>query len=564
MNWINVAFQTIGGLGVFLFGMHIMSDGLKMAASNRVRNILSHLTKNRLIALLIGLGVTALIQSSSASTVMTIGFVNAGLLSLKQAVSVNLGANIGTTFTAWLISIIGKFKISTYAFPAIGIGFYLRTFSKKQRFVELGMILLGFGFLFLGLDIMKDAFGPIKNSQFVMNMFTQFSTNPLLGVLVGTVFTMILQSSSATIAIVQLLAFQGVISFEASLPLILGDNIGTTITAELASIRTSLDARRAARANTLFNIFGVCIILPFVWVGLYGRFVEFVFPGEITRTNVMAHIAVAHSAFNIINATIFVIFINVLIKSADALVIKKKGEMEMAPQLLHEQLLATPAIAMEQVIKEIIRMAKLARRGVEYADRGFFENNEVFLKKAWEIENALDEFQHVITGYLVRISEKHLATRESNEYPVLLHTVNDLEKIGDYSDNIVKHAYHKIKDNLVFDGSGVAYITSMFEKVYEMFDIVIDALVSRNSRKAREAIGIEDEIDFMKIECRKEGVERLKVNTGNAETEIIIIDLARNIEKMADHLLNIAEAVSKELQWGRKALFKQETVSSEQ
>jgi phosphate:Na+ symporter len=517
-----------------------------------VRNILSHLTKNRVIALLIGLGITALIQSSSASTVMTIGFVNAGLLSLKQAVSVNLGANIGTTFTAWLIAIIGKFKISTYALPAIGIGFYLRTSSNKRRFNEIGTILLGFGLLFLGLDIMKDAFGSLKESDVVVDMFTQFSTNPLLGVLVGTIFTMILQSSSATIAIVQLLAFQGVISFDAALPLILGDNIGTTITAELASIGTSPNAKRAARANTLFNVIGVCIILPFVWVGLYGKFVEFLFPGEITQTNIMAHIAVAHSAFNVINATIFMVFINALLRAADMLVVKKKGLTEMTPQLLQEQLLPTPALAMEQVIKEIIRMAKLARKGVQYAQKGFNDSNEVLLKKAWEIENALDDFQHSITAYLVRISEQHLVTRESNEYPVLLHTVNDLEKIGDYSDNIVIHANHKIKGNFVIDENAATHVARMFDKVYEMFDIVISALESRDSVVAREAIGIEDELDFMKIECRKEGVERLKVNTGNAETEIIIMDLARNIEKMGDHLLNIAEAVGNELQWSRK------------
>lgn len=552
MDWLYIVFQTVGGLGVFLFGMSIMSDGLKMAASDRVRNILSHLTKNRLLALMIGLGVTALIQSSSASTVMTIGFVNAGLLNLKQAVSVNLGANIGTTFTAWLIAIIGKFKISTYALPAIGIGFYLKTFSKRQRFIEIGMILLGFGLLFLGLDIMKDAFGPIKESPIIMEMFTKFSTNPLLGVLVGTIFTIILQSSSATIAIVQLLAFQGVISFDAALPLILGDNIGTTITAELASIGTNLESRRAARANTLFNVFGVCIILPFVWLGLYGRFVQFLFPGEIGSTNIMAHIAVAHSAFNIINAGIFVIGIDLLLKAASALVIKGKRAAQMTPELLQEHLLSTPAIAMEQVVKEIIRMAKLARKGVEYSQRGFFESNETLLQKATQIEHATDEFQHAITGYLVRISEKHLATRESNEYPVLLHTVNDLEKIGDYSENIVKHAHHKIRDNLVFDEIGSAEITAMFQKVYEMFDIVTSALEARNSRKAREALGIEDEIDFMKIECRRESVARLKVCTGNAETEVILMDLARNIEKMGDHLLNIAEAVGKELQWGRK------------
>ena len=244
-----------------------------------------------------GTGVTALIQSSSATTVMTVGLVNAGLLTLKQAVSVVLGANIGTTFTAWLVSVIGKFKISFYALPAIGVGFFMMMFSKRRRLKEIGEIVFGFGVLFLGLEIMKDAFSPLKKSKQIIDIFAYFSKNPLMGVLVGTFFTVILQSSSATIAVVQLLAFNGVISFDSALPLILGDNIGTTITAQLGTIGTNVNAKRTAHAHTLFNVIGVSIMLPFVWSGLYGRLVDFVFPGAITKTNIMAHLAVAHSLF---------------------------------------------------------------------------------------------------------------------------------------------------------------------------------------------------------------------------------------------------------------------------
>jgi phosphate:Na+ symporter len=552
MNWLTIIFQTIGGLGLFLYGMHKMSDGLKMIASDRIRTILSHLTKHRFIALLIGLGVTALIQSSSATTVLTVGFVNAGLLNIKQAVSVILGTNIGTTFTAWLIALIGKFQISTYALPAIGIGFYLRTFSSKKRFLEIGEIILGLGMLFLGLDLMKDAFAPIKDSQIIIDMFTNFSTNPILGVAVGTIFTMLLQSSSATIAIVQLLAFQGVISFDAAIPLILGDNIGTTITAWLASIGTSLNARRAARAHTIFNVLGVIIILPLVWIGLYGKFIEFIFPGEISSTNIMVHIAVAHSAFNIINALIFTVFINYLIKAACFLVRDSKKDSEMTPQLLEENLLASPALAMELVIKELTRMARLAKITVSTVQKGLFDENERLLQKAGKNEKALDEFQQAITQYLIRISEKHLATRESSEYPVLLHSVNDLEKIGDYSNNIIGYAHIKIKNRLTFNPEGVAQINEMFDKLYRMFDIIINSLKERDSETTPEAISIEDQIDDMKLQVRQNQIMRLKANIGKPESEIMIMDLATNLEKMGDHLVSIAKAVGKDLQWRKK------------
>jgi phosphate:Na+ symporter len=552
MNWVEIPFQTIGGLGLFLYGMHIMSDGLKMVASNRIRNILSHLTKNRIIALLVGAGVTALIQSSSATTVLTVGFVNAGLLTFKQAISVILGANIGTTFTAWLVSIIGKFSIATYALPCIGIGFYMRTFIKRQRVKEIGEILLGFGLIFFGLSIMKDAFGPIKESQRVVDLFAQFSTNPLLGILVGTIFTMILQSSSATIAIVQLLAFNGVIGLDAAIPLILGDNIGTTITAELASIGTSVNAKRTARAHTLFNVLGVCVILPFVWTGLYGDFIRFIFPGSVTTGNIMAHIAVSHSAFNVINALFFTVFIDMLLKVANALVFEKKEKSRLTPQFLEEHLLENPTIAMEQVIKELIRMAELAKETVQDVEKGFFDNDEKLLNKAEESEQALDEFQKSITQYLIRISEKHMDTRGSKEYPILLHSVNDLEKIGDYSKNIVTYAHIRKKEKLVFSDDGVRHIQEMFKKLYELFENVIASLKNRDNTAAESAIDTEDQIDIMKAKCREDHIARLSSGSFKPEAEMMIMDMATNIEKMGDHLISIAKAVLKDLQWGSR------------
>lgn len=551
MDWLSVLFQTIGGLGLFLYGMQKMSDGLKMVASDRIRNILAHLTSNRVIALLVGTGVTALVQSSSATTVMTVGFVNAGLMTLQQAVSVILGANIGTTFTAWLVSIIGKFKIANYALPVIGTGFFMLGFAKKRRIKEWGYIVFGFGLIFFGLDILKDAFSPIKKSEFVINMFANFSSNPILGILVGTVFTMILQSSSATIAIVQVLAFNGVISFEAAIPLILGDNIGTTITAQIASIGTNLNARRTARAHMLFNGLGVLLLLPIVWPGYYGSFIEAIFPGEITKTNIMAHIAVSHSVFNILNAIFFTIFINFLVKASKSLTKDKKGKIDRQPQYLEENLLDNPVLAMEQVIKELSQMISVAEDTVKNAQKGFFTKNEKLLNEADEGEEALDEFQRAITLYLVKISEKDLNTRESMEYPILLHSVNDLEKIGDYSKNIVSYAHRMIKTKLKMETTSKNHINDMFEKLYMLFGHVSNALKNRSVAEAQKAIKIEDELDAMKSSCRKRYIKRLNQNIGKPEMEMLVMDLASNIEKMGDHLISIAKAVIKDLQWDK-------------
>jgi phosphate:Na+ symporter len=428
----------------------------------------------------------------------------------------------------------------------------MSNFSKKRSVIEIGQIVLGFGLIFFGLDIMKDAFGPVKKSEATAALLASFSRNPLLGVFVGTVITMIFQSSSATIAIVQLLAFNGVISFDAAIPLILGDNIGTTITAQLASIGTNLNSRRAARAHALFNIAGVCIILPFVWLGLYGNFIEYILPGEITSTNIMVHIAVAHCAFNVINAIIFTLAVNYLLKAAISLTKEKKEESEKAPKYLQEHLIRNPSIALDQVIKELIRMAEIAKRTVENAQKGFFNNDEKLLNKALEDEEILDDFQQAITQYLVKISEKNLFTRESKEYPILLHSVNDLEKVGDYAQNVVNYARIKSKKRLVLHEDGIRDINAMFDKLYELFDCVIVSLKTGDHEMAMKAIAVEDEIDDMKAKYRESHISRMMRNQVHAEAGTMTMDLAINVEKMGDHLISIAKAVIKDLQWGEK------------
>ena len=274
-------FSLIGGLGFFFYGMQIMSEGLKNIAGEKLKNILHMATKISIIGVLVGAAVTCLIQSSSATTVMVVGFVNAGLLQLKQAICVVMGANIGTTFTAWLVSSMGVFKVTNYALPAVGLGFAIMKLGRTKKTRFFGQTLMGFGFLFIGLSFMKEGFAPLKNSPRMQEIFVSLSDNPILGVLVGVVFTVILQSSSATIAIVQVLAFNGLITIEAAIPIILGDNIGTTITAQLAAIGTNLNARRAAMSHTIFNVIGNYLYAFFRLYGMVFKVASFYY----SRTN---------------------------------------------------------------------------------------------------------------------------------------------------------------------------------------------------------------------------------------------------------------------------------------
>ena len=403
----NLLFGLIGGLGFFFFGMQIMSEGLKNIAGDRLKKILHMATKIPIIGILVGAAVTCLIQSSSATTVMVVGFVNAGLLALKQAISVVIGANIGTTFTAWLVSSMSVFKVSQYALPTVGIGFALSKLGVTRKARYFGQTLMGFGLLFLGLSFLKDAFGPLKDSQHVRDIFVTLSDNPMLGVLVGIVFTVVLQSSSATIAIVQVLAFNGLISFPAAIPIILGDNIGTTITAQLAAIGTNLTARRAAMSHTLFNVIGTSYMMVFVYTGLFVKAISFIIPGEITAKNVMFYIAVSHSTFNIANALVFLPFIGWLERASIWLVPKKKGAIEMGTQYLEKHLLDTPPIAIEQARKEAVRMLTLSVQSISNAAESFFKNDAKTLKSIPNLEQAVDTLQSEITQYLIELSQKN-------------------------------------------------------------------------------------------------------------------------------------------------------------
>ena len=541
--------SVIGGLGLFFFGMQIMSEGLKNIAGDRLKSILAMVTKVPLVGILVGAGVTCLIQSSSATTVMVVGFVNAGLLVLKQAISVIIGANIGTTFTAWLVASMSVFKVTQYALPVVGIGFGLHALGRTKKVRFWGQVLMGFGLLFMGLGYLKDAFGPLQESQHVKDIFARFGENPLLGVLVGMLVTMLLQSSSATIAIVQIMAFNGIISFPAAVTLMLGGDIGTTITAQLAAINTNLEAKRAAMSHTLFNLIGVSFIMIFVYPGWFTSFVNFIIPGKMTTQNIMIYIAVANSLFKGINAMLFLPFIGLLEKACIFLVPKKKGMIEMGPQYLEKHLLNTPPIAMEQARRETVRMMGLSSQAVTSSVKSFLDGDINALKPIAKLEQAVDNLQTAITQYLVELSQRTLRQEDSEELPVLIHSVNDIERIGDHSENIGELSERKIEKKLPVSDEAINELTLMWNELNSMMIETAEALKNNDSRMAERALRREQHINRFQVDLKKAHVNRLSQGKCNIQSGVVFMDFVDNLEKIGDHLSNIAQGVISEMRW---------------
>ena len=550
-------FGTVGGLGLFLFGMGLMSDGLKKVAGQRLRKIVESMTKRPLIAFLVGAGITTLVQSSSATTVMVIGFVNAALLTLKQAICVIIGTNVGTTATAWIVSIsgIGALKITTYALPAVGVGFLLEVLGKTRRTKSIGQILLGFGILFVGIGFMKAGFDPLKESPKVQELFVAMGTKPLLAILAGAVITTLLQSSSAAIAIVQLLAMGGAFGSDwqtvlnVSVPFVLGSNIGTTITAQLAALRANLNARRTAWAHTIFNILGAGIAYPFVYVGWFGALVHIVSPWKLGPGTIAANIAIAHTLFNVANSGIFLPMAGLLEKIVVRLVPERPGDVAARPVILEEHLLDTPVIALEQARREIVRMAKTAKTALEQSISGIVNDDRRKLESVRQIEDFIDEFQYEITSYLSILSRRQLSDEVSIQLPVLLHTVNDLERIGDHAVNIVEISERKIEKKLSFSDSALAEIDQLRSEIEQMFENIIEALENRDIKASKSALVNENNINKMQMEFRRSHVQRMSDNVCSLDAGLVFIDLVDNVEKIGDHLTNIAQAVIGGLHW---------------
>jgi len=483
-------FGVAGGLGLFLFGMIQMSEGLKKVAGTKLKNILESMTRNRIIGCLVGAGITALIQSSSAATVMVVGFVNAGLLTLKQAISVIIGTNIGTTATAWLVSISGfKMEITAYALPAIAIGLGLHIFGRTRTVKNVGEIILGFGILFIGINFMKGAFDGLEDSPGTQAFFVKIADNPALAILAGMCVTALIQSSSAAVASIQILAMAGAfgtnwdIALNVSIPFILGSNIGTTITAQLAALRANLNARRAAWAHTTLNVIGALICVCFIHP--IGKLVNVIAWWELGPTTIAASIAIAHTTIKVFEAVFFLPLTGVLEKIAVKLVPEKPGDLVVRPTVLEKHLLATPELAMDQARREIVRMAQTSKRAVIQAIEGLLGNNRRKLGIARTTEDVTDTLQYEITSYLAALSTRELSEEMSAQLPVLLHTINDLERVGDHAVNIAEIAERKIEQKLSFSDSANHEADQLRQEAEQMCDYIIKALEDNNIEAAK-------------------------------------------------------------------------------
>ena len=551
----NLIFGLLGGLGLFLFGMKIMSEGLQKIAGSRMRKILAALTDNRIVGTLVGIAVTAIIQSSSATTVMVVGFVNAGLMSLVQSIGIVLGANIGTTITAQLIA----FKITQYALPAIGIGAGFKLFSKNRKWSYSGEVLLGFGLLFFGLSVMKTAFDPLKTSEEFRQLFMIVGDNHLLGVLIGAILTIVVQSSSATIGITIALASTGILTFEASVALILGENIGTTITANLAAIGTNLAARRTALAHFLFNTFGVCYML--VFFTLFTKFVASITPGDadfVIQTQEQAirmggeigdkpfiarHIANTHTMFNIVNTIIFLPLIGVLAKISTMVIRGRDKEVEYHLKYLDNRVLNTPPIALAQARSETRRMARIALEMVDET-LAFLQDNDLKRLPALEKkEDLTDALQKEITNFLVSLSQTSITQESSKEVASMMHMVNDLERVGDYCENLWLLSQRKLDQKITFSEIAMNEIAEISEVTKSFLARIVKALEKKDVEVYAEAQLLEDAIDDLEERLRNNHIRRLNTGECTVNSGLIFIDMLHNLEKIGDHTFNLAKAV---------------------
>jgi len=533
-------FGLFGGLGLFIYGIHLMGDGLQRVAGDRFRNILKALTSNPFKGVLVGAGITALIQSSSATTVMVVGFVNAGLMTLTQSLGVIFGANVGTTITAQIIA----FKLTDYALPVIGVGMVLNIFSKKRFWKFLGLFLLGFGILFLGLNIMTSVVRPFAKDPAVINAFVSINNRVLYGVLIGAAITALIQSSSVTVGIILGLVSIGLISIEGAIPIILGANIGTCVTVMLASVGTSISAKRAAIAHLMYNIIGAALFLAILK--------PFTFLIIRTSPDAVRQCANAHTIMKIVETCVYLPFVGLFAKAVEKIIPGKELIIETGPKYLEKHLISTPIFALDAATKELVGMASQAKDMVNEATEGFLDLNEKILKNLPKREEALDSLQEAVTNYLMLLTQRDLSEEESKRIPALLHSVNDIERIGDHSENLMELAMRRIETNLPLTGNAVTEVKTMHGKVSAMIDNAIKALDTNSIKEAEKVLEVEKEVNSLTEKFRQNHIDRLSKGECNVRSGIVFLDMVSNFEKIGDHLTNVAQAVIGKLQWDAK------------
>ena len=548
------ALSMVGGLALFLYGMHIMGEGLSKASGGKLETLLEKLTNNRLKAVLVGAGVTALIQSSSATTVMVVGFVNSGIMKLSRAVGIIMGANIGTTATSWLLSLssidgssflVQLLKPANFSPILAVIGVIFIMFCKSEKKKDVALILIGFAILMTGMDTMSAAVAPLKDVPEFTNILTMFS-NPVLGLLAGAILTAIIQSSSASVGILQVLCATGAIGFSTALPIIMGQNIGTCVTAMLSSVGGSKNARRTALVHLYFNLIGTILFM----IGFYALngVVHFAFMEQSIDA---AGIATIHTVFNVVATCILLPFGSVLEKLAvmsvpDDAVKTERSDFENNIRVLDARFLDTPGYAISMAKSVTIKMAEAVYESMMLAMNLIKEYNEEAGVRVLELEEEVDRYEDLLGDYLLKISSKDLSEKESHQLTVMLHCINDFERIADHAINIKESAEEKFTKGLQFSEKAAMELEIFAAAIQEIVDITVSMFKNDDLNMASRVEPLEEIIDDLSVDMKTRHVTRLRKGACTIELGFVLQDLTTNFERVADHCSNIALYVLQE------------------
>ena len=540
-------FTMVGGLALFLYGMEAMGDGLSKLSGGKLETILEKLTSNRLMAVLLGAGVTAVIQSSSATTVMVVGFVNSGIMKLSQAVGIIMGANIGTTMTSWLLSLVEvegtnffmqMLKPTSFSpiLAIIGMVMIMTAKDDRTKKKDIGNILVGFAILMFGMDTMSGAVKPLAKDPNFTSILTMFS-NPVLGVIAGAVLTAIIQSSSASVGILQALCASGAMNFGAALPIIMGQNIGTCITAVMSGMGASKNAKRASMIHLYFNLIGTVVFLVVFYI--INAFIHFEFlNGPASATG----IAVVHSVFNITCTICWFPFANFLVKLAEITIPDKADEKEVKNEfaILDERFLEQPAFAMELCRKEATKMAEISKKAIYLALDNIGNYREEDFVRIQEMESEVDRYEDALGSYLMKLNNKDLSAKDSRSVSVILHCINDFERISDHAVNIIESAKEMYDKKLTFSKNATKEFEVYTKAVHKIVHMAVNAYLDNNIENAKVVEPLEQVINGLTAEMKQRHIKRLRKGKCTIELGWVLQDLLTNIERVSDHCSNIA------------------------
>ena len=558
IEYISSLFEFAGGIGMFLYGMNTMADGMQRSAGGKMKKLLGYLTSNRLLAIIVGAVITAIIQSSGATTVMVVGFVNAGLMTLVQAVGVIMGANIGTTITAWIVSLgqLGDaakvMNPSFYAPFLIGIGAFVILFSKKDKVKNAGEIIVGIGLLFEGLTFMSSSIAPYTDAPIFSQAFQIVGSNPFLGILIGIIVTAVLQSSSASVGILQTLALNGVVTTNAAIYITLGQNIGSCVTALISSAGTTRTAKRAACMHILFNIAGALLF------GTVGFILFSIYPALAAHNITSVEISVFHTFFNITCTLVMFPFANLLVKISGLIVRENEkqddfAELEAKDAVAAEiarhfdsRLLGQPSVAVETAKNEVIAMGNLALDNIKYAAEATQKNDQTMVDKVYEIEHKVDLYEKYLTDFLIKVNNLSITQEQHLLVKNLFHAIIDIERVSDHAENIAELAKYKIEHQIIFSEKGTQELNQLWDKVVYCFEEAVKARGTGSRQAIQNVLRIEDEVDDLEEELRNKHIERLSAGLCIPSNGVVFLDILSNLERMSDHANNIVDCIQEE------------------